>query len=136
MLGECPFYLFFHRDPYIPGLHIISYNIRYYGDNSALHLIEVMQIMYQDIGDRMIKMRDCSPLDPSKIIGHVDEVGDMVLHKNPPDAKALLGSKYSLCYRIIKIINERVADIQDPHGHVKRATFAQLQPMHQSICHQ
>ena len=72
LLGECPFYFFFHRDPYIPGLHnIISYNIRYYGDNSALHLIEVMQIMYQDIRDCMIKMQDWNPLDPSKITGHV-----------------------------------------------------------------
>ena len=33
------------------------------------------------------------PLDPSKLIGHVYEVGDMVLHKKPPEAKALLGSK-------------------------------------------
>ena len=56
----------------------------------------------------------------------------MVLHKNPPEAKALLGSKYSLCYRIIKIINEKVANVQDQHGHVRRATFAQLQPMHMS----
>ena len=29
LLGECPFYLFFHRNLYIPGLHnLISYNIR------------------------------------------------------------------------------------------------------------
>ena len=89
-----------------------------------------MQIMYQDIRDHMIQMQVWNPLDPSKITGHVYEVGDMVLHKNPPEAKALLGSKYSLCYMIIKIINEKVADIRDPHGHVRRATFAQLQPMH------
>ena len=120
LLGDCPFYLFSHRDPYIPELHnIISYNIRCYGDNSAIHLIEAMQIMYQDIRDRTIKMRDQSPLDPSKLTGHVYEVGDMVLHKNPPEDKALLGSKYSPCYRIIKIINEKVADIRDPHGHVR-----------------
>ena len=36
LLGECLFYLFFHRDPYIPGLHnIISYNIRYYSNSTA-----------------------------------------------------------------------------------------------------
>ena len=120
LLGECPFYLFFHRDPYIPELHnIISYNIRYCGDNSAIHLTEAMQIMYQDIRDCIIKMTDWSPSDKSKITGHVYEVGDMVLHKNPPEAKALLGSKYSPCYTIIKIINEKVAGIQDPHGHVR-----------------
>ena len=103
LLGECPFYLFFHRDPYIPGLHnIISYNIRYYGDNSAIHLIEAMQ-MFQDIRGRIVKMRDRSPPYPSKLTGHVYKVGDMVLHKNPPEAKTLLGSKYSSCYRIIKL---------------------------------
>ena len=80
----------------------------------------------------MMKMWDWSPLDPFKITGHVYEVGDMILHKNPPEAKALLGSKYSPCYRIIKIINEKVANIQDPHGHVRRVTFTQLQPMHMS----
>ena len=42
----------------------------------------------------------------------------MVLHRNAPEARAVLGSKYSPCYRIIKIINEKVADIRDPHGHV------------------
>ena len=104
LLGECPFYLFSRRDPNIPGLHnIISHNIRYYGDNSALHLIDVMQIMYQDIRDFMIKMQVQSPLDPSKITGHVYEVGDMVLQRNTPEAKALLGSKYSPCYRIITL---------------------------------
>ena len=46
--------------------------------------------MYQDIRDCMIKMWDWSPLDPSKITGHVCEVGDMVLHKNPPEAKAFI----------------------------------------------
>ena len=53
----------------------------------------------------------------------------MVLHRNPPEAKAVLGSKYSPCYRIIKIINEKVADICDPHGHVRRTTLEHLQPM-------
>ena len=70
-----------------------------------------MQIMYQDVRDYIIKMRDQNPPDPSKLTGHVYEVGDMVLRRNPPDAKASLGSKYSPCYRIIKIINEKVADI-------------------------
>ena len=56
----------------------------------------------------------------------------MVLHRNPPEAKAVLGSKYSPCYRIIKIINEKVVDIRDPHGHVRRATFEHLQPMNMS----
>ena len=71
LLGKCLFYLFFHRDPYIPGLHnLILYNIRYYSDHTAMHLIEAMQIMYQDIRDRIIKMRDQSPPDPSKLTGH------------------------------------------------------------------
>ena len=48
-----------------------------------MHLIEVMQIMYQDIRDHIIKMRDRSPPDPSKLTGHVYKVGDMVLHKTP-----------------------------------------------------
>ena len=59
LLGECPFYLFFNRDPYIPGLQkIISYNLRYYGENTTMHLVEVMQVMYEDIRERIIKMRD------------------------------------------------------------------------------
>ena len=70
-----------------------------------------MQIMYVDIKDHMIKMWDWNPLNPSKITGHMYEVGDMVLHQNPPEAKALLGFKYSPFCRIIKIINEKVADI-------------------------
>ena len=46
LLGECPFYLFFNRDPYIPGLQkIISYNLQYCGENTAMHLVEVMQII-------------------------------------------------------------------------------------------
>ena len=56
----------------------------------------------------------------------------MVLHRNPPEAKAVLGSRYSPYYRIIKIINEKVVDIRDPHGHVRRATFEHLQPMNMS----
>ena len=66
-----------------------------------------MQIMYQDIRYHIIKMRDRSPPDPSKITGNTYEIGDMVLHRNPPEAKALLGAKYSPCYRVVKIINEK-----------------------------
>ena len=133
LLGECPFYLFFNRDPYILGLQkIISYNLRYYGENTAMHLVEAMQIMYQDIRERIIKMRDRSPPDISKLTSNTYKVGDMVLHRNPPEAKAVLGSRYSPCYRIVKIINEKVADICDLHGHVQRATFEHLQPMNMS----
>ena len=130
LLGECPFYLFFNRDPYIPGLqNIISYNLRYYGENTVMHLVEAMQIMYQDIRECIIKMRDRSLPEISRLTSNTYKVGDMVLHRNPPEAKAILGSKYSPCYRIIKIINEKVVDIHDPHGHVRRATFEHLQPM-------
>ena len=133
LLGECPFYLFFNRDPYIPGLqNIIAYNIRYYSENSAMHLVEAMQIMYQDIREHIIKMRDWSPPEISKLTNNTYKVGDMALHRNPPEAKAVLGSKYSPCYRIIKIINEKVVDIRDPHGHVQRATFEHLQLMNMS----
>ena len=133
LLGECPFYLFFNRDPYIPGLQkIISYNLHYYGENTTMHLVEAMQIMYQDIRERIIKMRDRSPPDISKLTCNTYKVGDMVLHRNPPEAEAVLGSRYSPCYRIVKIINEKVADIRDPHGHVRRATFEHLQPMNMS----
>ena len=38
---------------------------------------------------------------------------------------------FTLCI-VNEIINEKVADIQDPHGHVRRVTFGQLQPMHMS----
>ena len=104
LLGECP-YLFFN----IPGLQkIISYNLRCYGENTAMHLVEVMQVMYQDIRERIIKMRDQSPPEISKLTNNT----------YTPEATAVLGSKYSPCYRIIKIINEKVADIRDPHGHV------------------
>ena len=119
LLGECPFYLFFNRDPYILGLQkLISYNLRYYGENTVMHLVKAMQVMYQDIRDRIIKMRDWSPPDITKLTGNTYKVGDMVLHRNPPEAKAALGSRYSPCYRIIKIINEKIVDICDPHGHV------------------
>ena len=94
-----------------------------------MHLVEVMQIMYQDIRERIIKMRDRSPPEISKLTSNTYKVGDMVLHRNPPEAKAVLGSKYSQYYRIIKIINEKVVDIRDPHGHVRRATFEHLQQM-------
>ena len=97
-----------------------------------MHLVEAMQIMYQDIRERIIKMRDRSPPDISKLTNNTYKVGDMVLHRNPPEAKAILGSKYSPCYRIVKIINEKVADIHDPHGHVQRVTFDHLQPMNMS----
>ena len=87
LLGECPFYLFFNRDPYIPGLqNIIAYNLRYYGENSTMHLVEAMQIMYQDIRERIIKMRDRSPPEISKLTNNTYKVGDMVLHRNPPEA--------------------------------------------------
>ena len=36
-----------------------------------MHLIEAMQIMYQDIRDRIIKMRDQNPPDPSKVKEHM-----------------------------------------------------------------
>ena len=130
LLGECPFYLLFNRDPYILGLqNIISYNLRYYGKNTAMHLVEAMQIMYQDIREHIIKMCDRNLPEISKLTSNTYKVGDMVLHSNPPEAKAVLGSKYSPCYRIIKIINEKVVDIHDPHGHVRRTTFEHLQPM-------
>ena len=133
LLGECPFCLFFNRDPYIPGLQkIISYNLRYYGENTAMHLVEAMQVMYQDIRERIIKMHDRSSPEISKLTSNTYKVGDMVLHRNPPEAKAVLGSRYSPCYRSIKIINEKVAEICDPHGHVRRATFKHLQPMNMS----
>ena len=133
MLGECPFYLFFNRDPYIPGLQkIISYNLRYYGENTAMHLVEAMQIMYQDIRERIIKMCDRNPPDITKLTGNAYQVRDMVLHRNPPETKAMLGSKYSPCYRIVKIINEKVVDIHDLHGHIQRTTFEHLQPMNMS----
>ena len=133
LLGECPFYLFFNRDPYVPGLqNIIAYNLWYYGENSAMHLVEAMQIMYRDIREHIIKMHDRSPPEISKLTNNTYKVGDMVLHRNPPEAKAVLGSKYSPCYRIIKIINEKVVDIHDPHGHVRRATFQHLQLMNMS----
>ena len=133
LLGECPFYLFFNRDPYIPGLqNIIAYNLWYYGENSTMHLVEAMQIMYQDIRERIIKMLDRSPPEISKLTNNTYKVGDMVLHRNTPEAKAVLGSKYSPCYRIVKIINEKVVDIRDPHGHVRRANFEHLQPMNMS----
>ena len=119
LLGECPFYLFFNRDPYILGLqNIISYNLLYYSENTAMHLVEAMQIMYQDIRECKIKMRDRSPPEISKLTSNTYKVGDMVLHRNPPEARAVLGSKYSPYYRIVKIINEKVVDIHDPHGHV------------------
>ena len=110
----------------------ISYNLRYYGENTAMHLVEVMQVMYQDIRERIIKMRDQSPPEISKLTNNTYRVGDMVLHRNPPEAKAVLGSKYSPCYRIIKIINEKVVDIRDLHGHVRRTTLEHLQPMNMS----
>ena len=77
-------------------------------------------------------MRDRSPPEISKLTSNTYKVGDMVLHRNPPEAKAVLGSKYTPCYRIVKIINEKVVDIRDPHGHVRRATFKHLQPMNMS----
>ena len=83
-----------------------------------MNLVEAMQIMYQDIRERIIKMRDRSPPDIAKLTCNTYQVGDMVLHRNPPETKAMLGSKYSPCYRIVKIINEKVADIRDPHGHI------------------
>ena len=133
MLGECPFYLLFNRDPYILGLQkIISYSLQYYGENTTMHLVEAMQIMYQDIREHIIKMHDRSPPDISKLTSNTYKVGDMVLHRIPPEAKAVLGSRYSPCYRIVKIINEKVADICDLHGHVRRATFEHLQPMNMS----
>ena len=97
-----------------------------------MHLVEAMQVMYQDIREHIIKMRDRSPPEISKLTSNTYKVGDMVLHRNPPEAKAVLGSRYSPCYRIIKIINEKVADIRDPHGHVQRATFEHLQLMNMS----
>ena len=96
----------------------ITYNLQYYGENSAMHLVEAMQIMYQDVRERIIKMHDRSPPDISKLTNNTYKVGDMVLHRNPPEAKTILGSKYSPCCRIVKIINEKVVDIHDPHGHV------------------
>ena len=77
-------------------------------------------------------MHDRSPPDIAKLTGNTYQVGDMVLHRNPPETKAMLGSKYSPCYRIVKIINEKVVDIRDPHGHIQRATFEHLQPMNMS----
>ena len=83
-----------------------------------MHLVEATPIMYQDIRECIIKMRDRSQPEISKLTSNTYEVGDIVLHRNPPEAKAVLGSKYSPCYRIVKIINEKVVDIRDPHGHV------------------
>ena len=97
-----------------------------------MHLVEAMQIMYQDIREHIIKMHDRSPPEISKLTNNTYKVGDMVLHRNPPEAKAVLGSKYSPCYRIIKIINEKVVDIRDPQGHVRRVTFKHLQPINMS----
>ena len=97
-----------------------------------MHLVEAMQVMYQDIRERIIKMRDRSPPEISKLTSNTYRVGDMVLHRNPPEAKAVLGSRYSPFYRIIKIINEKVADIRDPHGHVRRTTLEHLQLMNMS----
>ena len=91
LLGECPFYCFFNRDSYILGLQkIISYNLRYYGENTVMHLVEAMQIMYQDIREHIIKMCDRSPPDISKLMCNTYKFGDMVLHRNPPEAKAVL----------------------------------------------
>ena len=97
-----------------------------------MHLVEVIQVMYQDIRERIIKMRDRSPPEISKLTSNTYKVGDMVLHRNSPEVKAVLGSRYSPCYRIVKIINEKVADIRDLHGHVRRAAFEHLQPMNMS----
>ena len=123
--GEAPFYLFHGRDPYLPKLHnLLGYKIRYMGDEKQGLLIDAMYVLYQEMMAQLIRARQNMDLDIPVLRVDLFSVGDTVLFKD--HGKEKLSPQYNNTYRVLRKIGDKMVDIINNRGVVRRATFPQL----------
>ena len=124
-MEEAPFYLFNGRDPYLPKLHnLLGYKMRYMGNEKQGLLIDVMYILYQEMMAQLIRARQNMDLDIPILRGDLFSVGDTVLFKD--HRKEKLSPQYNHTYRVLCKIGDKMVDIINNRGEVRRATFPQL----------
>ena len=122
---ESPFFLYYRRDPIIPRLsNLLQHKMRYMGNNSTGLLINAMYVIYQEMVANLIKSRQCEDPKINMVRGPMFSVNDMVLWKDPKRFK--LDPPYKRTYRVLKLVGDKMADIIDNKGMVRRATFKQL----------
>ena len=87
-------------------------------------LIDVMYVLYQETMAQLIRARQNMNLDIPILRGDLFSVGDTVLFKN--HGKEKLSSQYNDTYRVLRKIGDKMVDIINNRGEVRRALFPQL----------
>ena len=94
------------------------------GDEKQGLLIDTMNILYQETMAQLIRARQNMDLDIPILRGDLFSVGDTVLFKD--HGKEKLSPQDNHTYRVLCKIGDKMVDIINNRGEVRRATFPQL----------
>ena len=122
---EAPFFLFYGRDPYLLTLHqLLKHKVRYYGSEKGGLMMDTMTLLYQETVTDLIKARQSKDPKISNLRGDMFNINDIVFLKDHNQMK--LAPRFNKTYQITKLVGDKMVDLVDPAGQVRRATFAQL----------